>query len=859
MIGTELGHYRIEEKLGEGGMGVVYKALDLHLDRPVAIKVLGPAAVSDDGRKRRFVQEARTASALNHPNILHIYDINQSNGIDFIAMEFVAGKTLDWIFGPQGLPLSETLDYAVQIAGALARAHEAGIVHRDLKPANVMVTAEGLVKVLDFGLAKLSEPRDAIAASDLTATLAPQTEVGTIVGTVQYMSPEQAEGKTVDARSDIFSFGVLLYEMATGQRPFRGDSKLAILSGILSKEPAPLREVVKNAHPELDRIVSRCLQKEPGARFQRMSEVKAALEELRETLRTPSTAASRPTRRKWLWAAGAVPAAALLVAVPFAWRQSRGAIAPKLVAVLPFQTAADPDAQAFAGGLVETLSRNLSRLNRYQRAERVLPPDDVRGDAALGPAEARKKLGADLVLTGTLQQAPGNVRCDLKLLDARTSEELKRLEIEAPPQSGLLKKAAEILDLRLPSKAEEFLAAGNTKVPQALEACLRGYGYLRHKDRPDDVDRAASLFQEALAKDPSYGLAHAGLAESLWAKSQSSQDRQWAQKARESCLRAIAANADLPAMHLLLGKIAGATGRPRDAVEELQKTLQLDPLNIAAHTSLGEAYEALGQVNDSEGAYQDLVKLWPNYLVPYSHLASFYVRQGRYKDAEPPFRKVVELAPENSSGYQNLGAVYHLLGREDDAAAMMKKSLAIKPSARGYTNLGTLYFFQGRYSDAVPLMERAVEMDRNNYVYWGNLGDAYRWAPEYKDRAPQAYRQAIELAGRQPAMNPNDADLLSTLADYYAKLPDRAKALAEIAQARRLAPMNPNVLFKAALVYEVAGRRDQAVSALDLALQAGYSIEEVRRDPELADLRKDPQYARLDRAAPAASGARRPQ
>jgi eukaryotic-like serine/threonine-protein kinase len=329
MIGSQLGHYRIEGKLGEGGMGVVYKAQDMHLDRPVAIKVLSAEAVSDPGRKRRFVQEARTASALNHPNIIHIYDIDQSSGIDFMAMEFVEGKTLHQL-GREGLSLSATVNYARQIAGALARAHDAGIVHRDIKPANIMVTSEGLVKVLDFGLAKLTEPLPETGDLVLTQTVPVQTEAGVVFGTVQYMSPEQAEGKKVDARSDIFSFGSVLYEMITGRRPFPGDSKLAILSAILSKEPLPLSEIPKGTPPELEQLVQRCLEKDPERRYQSMSDVKAVLEDLHDTLRTPSTAGRlrslgaparrRATRRRWLRAgAVALPAMALLIAIHPAW------------------------------------------------------------------------------------------------------------------------------------------------------------------------------------------------------------------------------------------------------------------------------------------------------------------------------------------------------------------------------------------------------------------------------------------------------------------------------------------------------------------------------------------------------------
>src|SRR6186997_1347175 len=280
MIGQTLGHYRIDSKLGEGGMGVVYRALDTRLERAVAIKVLRPDVSASPDRKRRFVQEAKSASALNHPGIVHIYDIDCANlpdgPIDFIAMEFVPGQTLDQYIGKSGLSLKDVLKYGIQIADALARAHAAGIVHRDLKPANIIVADDGRVKLLDFGLAKLTEviDGDPEGATATAALEAPRTEEGSILGTVSYMSPEQAEGKKVDGRSDIFSFGALLYEMVTGRRAFQGDTKLSTLTAILREDPKPPSQIVEDLPTEAERIINRCLRKDPGRRWQTMADVR---------------------------------------------------------------------------------------------------------------------------------------------------------------------------------------------------------------------------------------------------------------------------------------------------------------------------------------------------------------------------------------------------------------------------------------------------------------------------------------------------------------------------------------------------------------------------------------------------------
>ncbi|HVE66545.1 MAG TPA: protein kinase [Thermoanaerobaculia bacterium] len=322
MIGRTLDHYRIESKLGEGGMGVVYRAHDIHLNRTVAAKVLPPEMIADPARKERFIREARAASALNHPSIVTIHDIRSADGIDFIVMEYVEGRTLDEAIPPEGMPVARALSYAVQIADALARAHAAGILHRDIKPSNVMLTNEGRVKILDFGLAKLAEPVE--SRPDGATMTRPLTEAGVVVGTAAYMSPEQAEGREVDSRSDLFSFGALFYEMLTGRKPFTGDSWLAILSGILREDPTPPRDLAPEIPPEVEKAVLRCLRKDPARRFQTMADLKVALQDLESESGAGSAPVFAPPRapssRRWAWLA-LVPVIA--AAGFFAWRARR--------------------------------------------------------------------------------------------------------------------------------------------------------------------------------------------------------------------------------------------------------------------------------------------------------------------------------------------------------------------------------------------------------------------------------------------------------------------------------------------------------------------------------------------------------
>lgn len=333
MIGRTLDRYRIESQLGEGGMGVVYRARDTHLDRIVAVKVLGREKILDPSRRQRFTHEARAASALNHPGIVTIHDIRSEGGTDFIVMEYVEGSTLEQLISAAGLRPEVVLRYGIQIADALARAHEAGILHRDLKPSNIIVTPEGRTKILDFGLAKLLEaPEPSSNATTVAATL---TEQGVLLGTAAYMSPEQAEGRKLDARSDIFSLGSVLYEMVTGRRPFTGESKLSILSRIASEDPQPPTRLTTALSPELEKIILRCLRKDPARRYQTMRDLKAALEDLEEESRSSEHVRQVPARRRWAWLA--LPLV-LLIGVFSALRVWRGGELPEPLTALPLTT-----------------------------------------------------------------------------------------------------------------------------------------------------------------------------------------------------------------------------------------------------------------------------------------------------------------------------------------------------------------------------------------------------------------------------------------------------------------------------------------------------------------------------------------
>ena len=873
--GQMVGHYRIESWLGQGGMGVVYRAFDTHLDRRVAIKVLRADSVASPERHRRFVQEAKAASALNHPNIITIYDIDRAgeddHPIEFIAMEYIEGDTLGHLIGRHCLRRQEVLSYAVQVADALAAAHHSGLIHRDLKPANVMVTGPGsrrpgLVKVLDFGLAKLVESDDgALRVNDpnrLTETVrpeeGPQTEKGTIIGTVAYMSPEQAEGEPVDARSDIFSFGALLYETLTGRWPFRGDTCLAILSAILKEEPPAPSSVVGDVPPELDKIVGRCLRKDPARRFQDMGDVRVALEELKDEWdgRGPAPAPAAPPARWWRRPGTALAAIALAAGLAGAGlgisRHGHPVPAEKHLAVLPFQNVGgNPENQAFCDGLAEVLASSLTQVEQFEKSLRVVPASEVRRGRIASARDARDTFGLSLVITGSVIRAGGEVRITTNLVDARSLLQLRsrtmrvRAEDSASLQERVIQEVVGLLELELGPQAKLAVRAGGTVAPGAYDYYLLGRGHLQRFDRLESIDNAITLLRQALDKDPHYTLAYAALGEGYWQKYKLTHEHVWIELARQSCAAAVQSNVQLAPVHVTLGIIYRGTGETELAVQELEKALQIDPVNADAYRELASAHETAGRPEQAEAIYRKAIQLRPDYWASYRDLGAFYYRRGRYTDAIEQFRTVTELTPDNAAGYASLGGIYFFLGRRDEAEAALKRSISITPNASAYTNLGTLYYHDRRYAESASMMEKAIERGASGYLYWGNLAEAYGRLPERSAHAPEVYRRALQLVQQHLAVNAKDAQATASLGFYFAKLGDKSQALAAIHRALALSPKNVNVLFRSALVYEETGERVRALDALATAIGGGYSIDEIQTAPDLAELRNDPRYRRM--------------
>ena len=846
-------------------MGQVYRARDTELSRFVAIKVLKETPGASPNRLSRLEREARLASSLNHPNIVTVYSIGHAGDVPYIAMELVEGKTLSELIAAGPLALTRVVDIAAQIASAIAKAHEAGIVHRDLKPQNVMVTKDGLVKVLDFGLSTLT-PNVPDSAAD-ASTKRPETRltaVGAFVGTPEYMSPEQARAHPVDFRSDQFCFGSILYELVTGRRPFHRSTDVLTLAAIIQEAPEPIT-TRGDVPPQFPVVIERCLAKDPDERYASTLDLARELQLVRDQIqhsrsRSGSIVVARRSRGRVFWRAPiAAGAAALIVLALLAAPAVRSrlpfgapatpAVAHQEIAVLPFTNIGNDSVnQPFGDGLIETLTTQLTQLGQLNGAIQVVPASEVRREGVASARDAQRVFGVTRVLTGSIQRSATHVRVTMNLVDAATMRQLsaRSLDLElqdvAAMQDGVVREVAGLLGATVPPEAQRVLTLGNTAVPSAYDFYLQARGYLQRYEQPENVELAINLFQRAVEQDPAYALAHAGLGEAYWRKYQLTKDAHWATAARASCTTALQRANNLAPVFVTLGMVDAGTGKYAEAISELKRAVVLEPSNGDAYRELATAYQAAGQAADAEATYKNAIGVRPTYWANYNALGILYFRQSRYVEAEAQFKRVIALTPDNARAYSNLGGVYALSTRYDEAAAMLERSLAIKPNAQAASNLGTVYFSLGRYADAARKMEQALAFNDGDSQLWSNLAGAYHWAPGERDKAKPAYLRALTLAEKESRVNPNSADLILRMADCRSMIGEGVRARELAARALKLAPRDVTVLYKAGTVYEQVGDRDRALDLIGRSLDQGYSRDIIERSPSLAALRKDPRF-----------------
>jgi len=700
MIGQTLSHFKILEKLGEGGMGAVYLAEDLELNRQVALKVLPAEMASDPERLSRFKREAKAVAALNHPNIVTIYSVEDSEKGRFISMELVKGRSLEEMIGPQGLPIGQFFKIAVPLADALSAAHQSGVTHRDLKPANIMVSEEGRVKVLDFGLAKLQTVDPSAADPDLPTQAL--TQEGMVMGTVPYMSPEQVQSKPLDQRTDIFSLGIILYELATGQRPFRGDTSADLISSILRDSPRAVTQVKVDLPNHLGRIVGRCLEKEPARRYQTASELRGELEHLQEEIGKDETDLGSS------------------------------------VAVLPFRNMSpDKDQDYFCEGIAEELINRLGKFQNLRVASRTSAFQFK--DAEADIRDIGERLNVGTVLEGSVRKAANQLRIAAQLVKVADGYRLwsdsydRELEDVFAIQDEIAQSIVDALHVTLsPSEAKQAVKRAVKVDVQAYDFYLKGRNFF-YQFRQQGFEFARQMFARAIVIDPSYSRPYAGVADCcsfLYMYFDSSEDN-----------------------------LQEADAASRKAVE-------IDPGSAEAHASRGLAVSLNQRFDEAKIEFETALRLDPNnYEAHYLYARSLFA-QGNLEEAAQRFEKACQVNPEDYNAPQLLAVTYVGLGREADGIEAFKRSLVVidrhlelnPDDARAiYLGAGSLCHL-GEREKAIKWAEKATTIDPDNPSVLYNVACVYSQLGEL-ERSIDCLEESITTGMGQKEWIENDPDL----------------------------------------------------------------------------------------------------
>ncbi len=851
--GSQFGpRYRIESLIGEGGMGKVYKAYDQDLDRTVALKLVRNELASDPSSMQRFKQELLLASRISHRNILRIHDLGDVGGVKFISMAYVEGRDLHDVLRQSGrLPLERALNIARQLAGALEAAHAEGVAHRDLKPRNVLIDLDDHVYVSDFGLAK-----------SLEGEASTMTRAGEVLGTPRYMSPEQAESKPADHRSDIYSLGVILYEMVTGDAPFAGESSMQVMYQHVKQKPKDPRLANPDLPEYFGKIILKCLEKDPALRYQSAREVLHDLEAGTPPTRIVRLRIAETGSPKWLIAAMAVvvllgatvlirPVREVLLgrsSITVTSKQGPASVAnDTFLALLPLRViGAQAELKYEAEGVVDALSAKLFSMKNVHLA----PPAEVEKVSAADPLDKiARQLGVKQVLQGTVQGAGDKIDVVLTLSDS-TGRRLWTKEFPGLRQDLLTVEDQIYNDLlgalKLNPSNEELARTSSrpTENVAAYELYLKGRNLLRGNRDAKQSQAALDLFDQATKKDSGFALAFAGVADASLVMYNLTKDTVWSQRALGAAQHAQTLNDDLPEVHFALGNIYRATGKTAEAVVELKHALSLAPNSDEGFRRLANAYLAAGQKDEALKTYQQAIDVNPYYWLNFNRLGTAYFQLGQNQKALDAFRKVVELVPDSSTGHENIGVAYFQMGKFAESIPAFEQALKTAPSQSLYSNLGTANFYLGKLPEAVKMFEKAVELNPNSQAGLGNLADGYRWSGQL-DKAKATYNRAIAQAYKDLGVNSRDASTLGYLAAYYAKTGDSKRALELIRHARDINPNDTELIYKEGMIDAIAGQHADALKNLREAFQKGYPSEQAKADPELRSLATDPDYVKL--------------
>ncbi len=846
--GSRLGAYEILGPLGAGGMGEVWRARDTRLQREVALKILPEAFASDAERLSRFTREAHVLASLNHPGIGAIYSFEEVDGTHFLCLELVAGETLKQRIARGQIPAAEALAIARQIAEALGAAHGKGVLHRDLKPANVKVTPEGRVKLLDFGLAKAFAGSNASPEISQSPTAAADgTRQGIILGTASYMSPEQARGRALDVRSDVWSFGCLLYEMLAGRKAFDGETLSDILVAILDHDPN-WEALPSETPPSVRDLLHGLLEKDLERRFRDVGDVKAALDGAFASRSTVQTMAPVQTTRRplrWLAAAGAV-AAALAIAFLLRTRAGDGALPKeKFLALMPFKDLSGrPDGQLLVDGLTESVA---ARLTKVQKIMVMTAGGSAAPDSEL--ARYARDRGANLLLQGVYRIQGDRVRLTYSLLATGSPDRLAGDEVEGSAsdqfavEDRLVESIVASLRVHLDSAATSGAVASNR--PSEGEPYYKALGLLRRYDDSRSLLQAIDLLKGIAGGDRS-ALVQSALGRAWIERYRSTKDPVAADAARAAVERAIALDDRSPEAHLAFGELLTAMNKPKEAVVEIRRAIERQAPSADTTNALGEALSKAGEKAEAEAAYRDAIRMNPEYWSSYNKLGVLYFERKDLAKSLEYFRLSVDKNPTSARAQSNAGAVLLRLGNLPEAEAALRRAVALPPpDANAWSNLGTCEYLLGQSGEAAAAFAKAVDLAPFELRYRVNLGDAYTFAPGLADRAKASYEKALELAETERKVHALEAATLTYVAKAEARTGRAEQALATVNQAVVLDPNDRNVLFRAAIVQNTLGRKKEALDLLQRAVEEGLGTTQIAREPEFVDLKDNAAFQKL--------------